>query len=80
MPRISAKNGAHSDDSVKITLKLPKKSMDRLSVLMDETEATSKSEVLRNALRLYEVVVRGKNEGKYVFIEDRNGKRDSVFL
>lgn len=71
--------GASTEDSIKLTLKLPKRSMDRLAELMVETEATSKSEVLRNALRLYEAVVRGKNEGRYVYMEDKNGHRDSVF-
>ncbi len=78
MPRRSASYGTRSDDNIKLTLKLPKKSMERLAALMDETEATSRSEVLRNALRVYEAIVRGKSEGKYVFIEDRNGNRDSV--
>lgn len=76
MPR--SNSSADLENGAKLTLKLPRRSLDRLDRLVDETEATSKSEVLRNALRLYEAVIYGKKEGRYVFIEDKNGKKDSV--
>ena len=67
------------EQMMRITLSLSVKSMKRLDSLIEITEATSRAEVLRNALRLYEAAVMSKKEGGDVFVKDGNGKETSVF-
>ena len=66
-------------DAVNTTISLPIKSMDRLDNLVHETEAASRAEVLRNALRLYEHAIMCRKEGAEVYVKDRDGKETSVF-
>lgn len=67
------------EEMMRITLSLSAKSMQRLDSLVEITEASSRAEVLRNALRLYEVAVISKNDGGDVLIKEENGKETSVF-
>lgn len=48
----------------RLQIKLPQDSMDRLERLQEATEAASMAEVARNALRLYEAVIKGVDEGR----------------
>ena len=46
-----------SDTKGRLNLALGDRSLERLDRLKDKTEATSSTEVIKNALRLYEVLV-----------------------
>lgn len=48
--------------------------MERLRALKEKTEAVSYAEVLKNALRLYDEVIRIHEEGKTLAIKDDKGK------
>jgi Arc/MetJ-type ribon-helix-helix transcriptional regulator len=52
---------------------LPERSARRLSALVKRTEATSYTDVLRNALRLYEAIVEETEQGNEVCIRARDG-------
>jgi Arc/MetJ-type ribon-helix-helix transcriptional regulator len=52
---------------------LPERSAQRLSALVKRTEATSYTDVLRNALRLYEAIVDETEQGNEVCIRARDG-------
>ena len=59
--------------STRVQLELPEKSMERLVVLKEKTEASSYAEVLKNALRLYENVIKQNEEGKRFCVKDSAG-------
>jgi hypothetical protein len=52
---------------------LPQRSYERLKSLKDKTEAASYSEVLKNALRLYESVIDQYEDGKRLFVKGEDG-------
>lgn len=60
-------------DKTRVQLELPPKAYERLVNLKVETEASTYSEVLRNALRLYEFTVQKSNEGCEFMIKQRDG-------
>lgn len=60
--------------STRVQLELPEKSMARLKLLKDKTEAASYAEVIKNALRLYESVLQRQDEGQQFFLKDADGK------
>ena len=62
---------AKAKSTTRVQMELPEKSMQRLSILKDKTEASSYAEVLKNALRLYESIIDGKRSPPYA----GNGKR-----
>ena len=47
--------------------------MERLVALKDKTEASSYAEVLKNALRLYENVIKQSEDGKRFCVKDSAG-------
>ena len=57
----------------RVQFDLPPRSMDRLNVLKLKTEAASYAEVVKNALRLYEVLIEETESGKQFFVRDENG-------
>ncbi|WGS87349.1 ribbon-helix-helix protein, CopG family [Methylomonas sp. UP202] len=59
--------------STRVQLELPEKSMERLLVLKEKTEATSYAEVVKNALRLYENMIEQYESGKQIFLKDDKG-------
>lgn len=69
-------------ETTRVQLELPPGSMTRLRTLRDKTEAASYSEVLRNALRLYEAQVKEAEEGGEVVVRRKNGEaaETKVFL
>lgn len=75
MSKIMQSNGS----TKRITLVLNEKSLDRLDFLVEATEASSRTEVLKNALRLFEVCVNGKKEGKDIFMKDEKGRISTLF-
>ena len=54
-------------------MELPEKSMERLIVLKEKTEASSYAEVMKNALRLYENVIKQTEDGKRFCVKDSVG-------
>jgi hypothetical protein len=61
--------------TTRVQLELPETSMNRLRALRDKTEAASYAEVLKNALRLYEALVKEAEEGNELMIRRKNGER-----
>ena len=59
--------------TTRVQLELPRRSMDRLTTLKERTEATSYVEVIKNALRLYEAMVRDVGAGREFMIKETNG-------
>jgi hypothetical protein len=57
----------------RLNVVLPERSAQRLSALVEKTEATSYTDVLRNALRLYEAIVEETEQGNEVCIRARDG-------
>jgi hypothetical protein len=51
--------------------------MERLRALRDKTEASSYAEVIKNALRLYEALIKEAEGGNEVSIKSRNGTETS---
>lgn len=62
------------ETSERINLLLPARSKQRLDVLKEETEATSYAEVFKNALRLYEALLKECSSGSKIYIEDKDKK------
>lgn len=58
----------------RVQLDLPEKSMGRLLVLKEKTEAASYAEVIKNALRLYEAVIEETEAGNILLVRDREGR------
>jgi hypothetical protein len=59
--------------STRVQLELPQRSFDRLKSLKDKTEAASYSEVLKNALRLYESVIAQYEDGRRLYVKNSDG-------
>jgi len=57
----------------RVQLELPQRSMDRLLKLMDVTEASTYTEVMKNALRMYEAVIDEVEDGKEIMIKEKDG-------
>lgn len=57
----------------RLQLELPEKSMGRLLGLKNKTEAASYTEVVKNALRLYEAVIEEADKGNTFCVKDREG-------
>lgn len=71
---------ARRDEPIrKITFSLPTKSMERIEKIANIIEAVTMSEVIRNALKYYEVAVLAKREGKDVVIKEHDGRESSIF-
>lgn len=59
--------------SKRIQMDMPPRSVERLKSLRDITEATSYSEVVRNALRLYEALI-AETESQNKILIERDGR------
>jgi Arc/MetJ-type ribon-helix-helix transcriptional regulator len=57
----------------RLNVVLPERSARRLDALVQRTEATSYTDVLRNALRLYEAIVEETEQGNEICIRARDG-------
>ncbi|MBI2714851.1 MAG: ribbon-helix-helix protein, CopG family [Rhizobiales bacterium] len=64
--------------SLRLNLVLPDKSASRLEKLKELTEASSYTEVIRNAIRLYEAMVMEYEKGNKVQIVDKDGHPTGV--
>jgi hypothetical protein len=61
------------EDTKRLHITLPAKSVERLDAIVLETEATGYAEVLKNALRLYEAVLAEVKKGNDICIKEQNG-------
>ncbi len=59
--------------TTRVQMEFPEKSMSRLRVLKEKTEATSYAEVVKNALRLYEEVIAEYETGNALFLRGQDG-------
>lgn len=59
--------------TTRVQLELPEKSMSRLADLKGKTEASSYAEVLKNALRLYESIIKEYEAGSRILIKNKEG-------
>lgn len=64
---------SQKDETKRLHLTLPTKSLERLDTLVEETEATGYAEVLKNALRLYEAVIHETKNGNEIFVRHQDG-------
>lgn len=60
--------------TTRVQLELADKSFERLNALKEKTESTSYTEVVKNALRLYEDFIEQYEQGKRFYLEDAEGK------
>jgi len=63
--------------TTRVQLELPESSMERLRTLREKTEAASYAEVMKNALRLYEALIKEAESGNQVCIKNNNGTETS---
>lgn len=63
-----------SKTTTRVQLELPEPSFARLSSLKARTEAASYSEVIKNALRLYEAMVLEAEKGNEISVRDESGR------
>lgn len=59
--------------TTRVQLELAERSFERLSALKQKTEATSYTEVVKNALRLYENLIAQHDAGKSFYLKDVHG-------
>ena len=57
----------------RVQLDLSLSAVDRLSALKGKTEAASYTEVVKNALRIYEALIEETEAGKEFLIRDKDG-------
>jgi hypothetical protein len=67
-------------ESTRVQLEMPPRSMERLRVLKDKTEAASYAEVFRNALRIYEFLVLETEKGNHLLIKDLDGSSRNIVV
>lgn len=60
--------------TTRVQLELAERSFDRLAALKEKTEASSYTEVVKNALRLYENLIDQHEAGKHFFLKDDAGQ------
>ncbi len=63
--------------TTRVQLELPESSMERLRALRERTEAASYAEVMKNALRLYEALIKEAESGNQVCIKSNDGSETS---
>mgnify|MGYP001231147250 CR=1 FL=1 len=63
--------------TTRVQLELPESSMERLRALRERTEAASYAEVMKNALRLYEALIKEAEGGNQVCVKSSNGTETS---
>ncbi len=62
-----------SEDLVRFQVVLTQDSLDRLDVVKERVNAATRAEVLRNALRVYAMIVDEISNGNEVLIKEKNG-------
>ena len=60
-------------NNVRLNLVMPEHTADRINKLRGKTDAMSKADVVKDALRLYEVIVDDVLNGKEILSRDKEG-------
>lgn len=71
--RITATSMEDDMRKTRVQLDLSPTAVERLNALKAKTEAASYTEVVKNALRIYEALIAESGEGKQFLIRDQNG-------
>ena len=69
-----------SADKIRLTLDLSPEFYKRLDELTNLVDAESKSQVIRDALKLYEFVMRQHDQGSKFFVRTSGGKEKDILL
>jgi hypothetical protein len=77
-PTPAAERRDADDKSVRIQLLLPPQSVARLEALRKMTEAASASEVVRNAIRVYEGLAKEVHNGGKILIKESDGTLSQI--
>ena len=77
MKRASLMREDLSAERKRLTVVLPERSMQRLNALVERTESSSYTEVLKNALRLYEALVEEASAGNEFLVREPDGRLKS---
>jgi len=64
----------------RVQLDMAENAISRLDALKEKTEATSYAEVIKNALRLYEVIIAEKQAGNAFMARDASGQLKQIIL
>lgn len=75
-----AKPEVSDDGRKRLTISLSQSSVAAWKEIRKATDADSDSEVFRNALRLYLSLLRAHKDGKSLFIKDKNGEAEKLYL
>ena len=59
--------------TTRLQIELPQASMDRLRTLKEKTEAVSYAEVVRDAFKLYELMIEYAESGSAILVRDKDG-------
>jgi Arc/MetJ-type ribon-helix-helix transcriptional regulator len=63
--------------TTRVQLELPESAMERLRALREKTEAASYAEVIKNALRLYEALIKEAEGGNQICVKNADGTETS---
>ena len=69
---------ASADKTRRVQMELSQSSFERLNRLKEMIEASSYTEVMKDALRLYEYVVQKDSEGSNFLLKSKNGDIESI--
>lgn len=67
-------------ERTRVQIDLAPQSHDRLKRLKDVTEASSYTDVLKDALRIYEFLIEADERGERIILLDKNDNRTDVRL
>jgi uncharacterized protein YutD len=69
---------ARQEKTRRVQMELSQNSFDRLNRLKDAIEASTYTEVMKDALRLYEYIVNSDSEGAKFFVKDKEGNSSEI--
>lgn len=73
-------SAARALPKVRLTLEFPERTNEQLEELVERTNSSSKTEVLRKALALLEVAVTAQEEGKKVGVAEKDQPLTTEFV
>lgn len=68
----STKNISKTSNRLRVQLDFSEDAFDRLEDLRKETDAISKADVIRNALRVYEWLAEQSRAGRFIAVQDED--------
>jgi hypothetical protein len=66
--------------TTRVQMDLPLSAHERLKRLEEKTEASSYSEVMKNALRVYDILLKKNEEGGKILFVDKNGSTTELMI